>query len=65
MKNQFTIPVETADQITLANLQQAREYHKSELKKYKKGGYWIHPEDVELYHAYIQALDVLIPYYGG
>jgi len=65
MKNQFTIPVETADQITLANLQQAREYHKSELKKYKKGEYWIHPEDVELYHAYIQALDVLIPYYGG
>jgi len=65
MKNQFTIPVEAADQITLANLQQAREYHKSELKKYKKGGYWIHPEDVVHFEAYIKALDILIPYYGG
>ena len=65
MKNQFVIPIEAADQITLANLQQAREYHKSELKKHSKGGYWIHEEDVAHFHAYIQALDILIPYYGG
>jgi hypothetical protein len=64
-KNQFVIPIEAADIITLANLQQAREYHKSELKKHSKGGHWIHPEDVAHYNAYIQALDILIPYYGG
>lgn len=64
-KNQFVIPIEAADSITLANLQQAREYHKSELKKHSKGDYWIHADDVAHYHAYIQALDILIPYYGG
>jgi hypothetical protein len=64
-KNQFVIPIEAADSITLANLEQAREYHKEELKKHSKGGHWIHPEDVAHYNAYIQALDILIPYYGG
>jgi hypothetical protein len=60
------ISFECADAITLANLQNARDYHKKELKKKKKNpSYWIHPEDQVLYVKYIDALDVLIDYYGG
>jgi hypothetical protein len=60
------ISFECADAITLANLQNARKYHKSELNKKKKNpSYWIHPEDQVLYGEYIRALDVLIDYYGG
>ena len=60
------ISFECADMITLANLQEARRYHKSELKKKKKDStYWIHPEDQVLYMKYIDALDILIDYYGG
>jgi hypothetical protein len=61
----FVIPIEAADQITLTNLQEARRYMKDELKKHKKGDYWIHPEDIVNYDGYLKALDVLIPYYGG
>lgn len=60
------ISFEVADGITLANLQNARKYHKGELKKKKKNPfYWIHPEDQVLYAKYIEALDLLIDYYGG
>jgi len=60
------ISFECADAITLANLQNARKYHKGELKKKKKDpSYWIHSEDQALYLTYINALDVLIDYYGG
>ena len=60
------ISFECADAITLANLQNARDYHKKELKTKKKDpSYWIHPEDQVLYVKYIDALDVLIDYYGG
>jgi hypothetical protein len=34
-------------------------------KKKKDPTYWIHPEDHALYLKYIDALDVLIDYYGG
>ena len=60
------ISFECADMITLTNLQEARRYLKSELRKKKKDpSYWIHPEDQALYLTYINALDVLIDYYGG
>jgi hypothetical protein len=60
------ISYEVADGITLANLKNARDYHKGELKKKKKNPkYWIHPEDQVLYVKYIDALDLLIDYYGG
>jgi hypothetical protein len=60
------ISYEVADGITLANLQNCKKYHKSELKKKKKDPkYWIHPEDQVLYVKYIDALDLLIDYYGG
>ena len=60
------ISFEVADGITLANLQNAREYHRGELKKKRKDPtYYIHPEDHALYLRYIDALDLLIKYYGG
>lgn len=66
MTRKLEISFEVADGITLANLQEARRYHKSELKKKKKDPtYWIHPEDQVLYVKYIDALDILIDYYGG
>ena len=65
MKNNFVISIEAADQITLANLEQARKYMLDELKQHKKGDYWIHEDDIGNYEGYLKALDVLIPYYGG
>lgn len=49
------ISYEVADGITLANLQECRKYHKSELKKKRKDPtYWIRPEDQVLYLKLMQ-----------
>ena len=69
----FTIPWETADQITLASLTNHREYLKKELKQWKKNpktaanpdGYWLHPEDVGKNEIMIHHMDAIINYYGG
>lgn len=61
------ISFECADGITLANLKNARDYHKGELKKLKKDPtYWIHPDDQVMYRKLIDAMEYLINnYYGG
>ena len=60
------ISFEAADNITLANLKQARKYHKSELKKLKKDpNYWIHADDQVMYRKIIDATDFLIKNYYG
>jgi hypothetical protein len=67
------LPVEVADQITLASLLDHRKYLKSELKQWKKnprtdtnpGGYWLHPEDVVKNTELVKYFDELIKYYGG
>lgn len=66
-KPKFEISYECADSITLANLKQARDYHKSELKKKAKDpSYWIHADDQVMYVQLIAAMDLLIDhYYGG
>ena len=62
----FEINYECADAITLANLKQARDYHKSELKKLKKDPtYWIHADDQVMYRKLIEAMDYLIKNYYG
>lgn len=69
----FTIPWETADQITLASLLDHRDTLKQELKKFKKnprtddnpGGHWLHPEDVVTNTMLIQHMNAIIHYYGG
>lgn len=67
------IPHEVADQITLASLQNHREYLKSDLANWQKNprtdinpsGYWLHPEDVVKNTVLIRSLDEIIKYYGG
>jgi hypothetical protein len=65
-KPMFEISYECADSITLANLTQARDYHKAELRKLKKDPtYWIHPDDQVMYRKLIDAMDYLIKNYYG
>ena len=66
MKNGMLLDWETADRITLLNLQNQLEYLENELMEYKQNKNWMHPEDVrnsEL--VYLPALKTLIDYYGG
>jgi hypothetical protein len=63
-KNKLEIDVETADRITVISLKEHRGYLKKELKKFKKGEY-LHPEDVVENTRLVQAMDLIIKYYGG
>jgi len=64
MSNGLTIDYDTADRITLLNLQDQLKYLRKELEDYKEGK-WLHPEDVTNNIKIIAALELLIPYYGG
>ena len=64
MAEKLEIDFETADRITLITLKDNRKYLKKELKAHKKGA-WMHPEDVVYNNKLIEALDVVIHYYGG
>jgi hypothetical protein len=46
------------------NLQDQLKYLRKELEDYKEGK-WLHPEDVVNNAKIIEALELLIPYYGG
>ena len=46
------------------SLKEHRGYLKQELKKFKKGEY-LHPEDVVENTRLVQAMDLIIKYYGG
>ena len=63
-KGKLEIDVETADRITLLTLKEQRGYLKKELKKFEKGEY-LHPEDVVNNTRLVQAMDLIIKYYGG
>jgi hypothetical protein len=63
-KNKLEIDVETADRITVISLKEHRGYLKKELAKFKKGEY-LHPEDVVGNTRLVQAMDLIIKYYGG
>jgi hypothetical protein len=45
-------------------LKEQRKYLKKELAQFKKGAY-LHPEDVVNNTRLVQALDLVIDYYGG
>ena len=67
---QLGINYETADLITRLNLTEARDYMKSELKKYNdtmetENPYWMHPEDVVNNQILIKQIDNILNYYGG
>ena len=64
MEKGLKIDFDTANKIILACLTEQRKYLRKELKDYKKGK-WLHAEDVVRNKEIINALDILIPYYGG
>ena len=61
----FEIDFETADRITLLNLQNQRDYLQEELRAHIEDGQYLHEEDVLKNHQLIYCLDNLIAYYGG
>jgi hypothetical protein len=61
---QITLDGEAADRITVLNLKECRGYLKKELRDFKKGKY-LHPEDVAGNIKLIEAMDLVIKYYGG
>lgn len=66
MMTGMQIDWETADKITLLNLQNQLEYLQTELKNHKENGTWMHPDDaLHSEYLYIPALRALIKYYGG
>lgn len=64
MAEKLEIDYETADRITLITLKDNRKCVKEELENYGKGA-WMHPEDVVYNTKLVEALDVIIHYYGG
>ena len=67
---QLGINYETADLITRLNLTDARDYMKSELKKYNdtmetENPYWLHADDVVNNQILIKQIDNILNYYGG
>lgn len=66
MKTGMEIDWETADRITLLNLQDNLKYLQKELKRHKEDGLWMHPDDaLHSEYIYIPALRAIIKYYGG
>ena len=63
-RGKLEIDFETADRITLITLKEQRGYLKKELKRFEKGE-WLHPEDVVNNTRLVQAMDLVIKYYGG
>jgi len=69
---QITLDGVAADRITVLNLKEYRSYLKKELKDWKKNpktesnpnGYWLHPEDVAGHIQAIEALNLIIKYFG-
>ena len=64
MSRGITLDFDTADRITVLVLQDQLKYLRKELEDYKEGK-WLHPEDVVNNAKIIEALELLIPYYGG
>ena len=69
----FSLPQETVDSITKANLIDCKDYLESELKQWDENprddnnpdGYWIHPDDIVINMKLIRAMKLIIDYYGG
>jgi hypothetical protein len=64
VSKKLEIDSETADRIALITLKEQRKYLKKELTQFKKGEY-LHPDDVVNNTRLVQAMDLVIKYYGG
>ena len=58
------IDYETAERITLLSLKDHQSYISKELKQHKKGA-WMHPEDVEYNKKLLEALNIVVKYFGS
>lgn len=65
MTNQFTIPLEVADDITLKNLQDHYRMTKESLDKWYDGKEWLHRDDVDHCVVLMGHLKAIIGYFGG
>jgi hypothetical protein len=69
---EITISGEAADAITVDNLSNYRDYLKYELTEWNKSpksdanpnGFWLHPEDVVINMRMIEAMDLILKYFG-
>ena len=67
----ITLDCETADRITLLNLKEYKSYLTKELTVWRKNpltednpdGVWLHPEDVTVNMAAINALNIIIKHF--
>ena len=65
MSKGLEIPFEIADMITLSSLMDQHKYLKEETRRQLEEGVWLHPEDLGRNIQIINAMELLIPYYGG
>lgn len=63
MNNGMYIDYETADRITVASLKDTRDFVQSELDEFGKGKY-LHADDVVYNQKFLEAVDVVLKYYG-
>ena len=63
-KTGLFVPMDIADDITLANLKECKSLAEKELEEYADGS-WMHPDDVTYNQELILALDKVIHYFGG
>jgi hypothetical protein len=64
IRGKIYLDAETSDRITIDSLKDAVKYLKKELKDHKNGS-WLHPEDVVMNQKYIEAMEIVLEYYGG
>jgi hypothetical protein len=61
----ITISNEVADEITMANLINARSNLRMQLEDHADGLLWMHEEDIRMHKKLIKYMSKLIEYYGG
>jgi len=65
IRGKIYLDAETADRITIDSLKDAVAYLQQELEDHHKNGSWLHPEDVVMNQKYIEAMEIVLEYYGG
>jgi predicted metal-dependent hydrolase len=59
------IPYEVTDEIVVKTMQESREMIKEQLQEFYEKTSWLHPDDVRYSYEVLNALEVLLEYYGG
>ena len=59
------IPYEVTDEIVVKTMQESREMIKEQLQEFYETGSWMHPDDIRYSYEVLNALEVLLEYYGG